>query len=93
MYFKTKCYRTRTFNENGKFEVEFEEHSFWRKLFGRPYKFKYCTSSVEIKHDKYLSDDVGLYYDWFDKDDNLITDTKTLDKISYVINSFKKERF
>ncbi|UUW39900.1 hypothetical protein VP14_213 [Vibrio phage VPMCC14] len=82
-----KSYGYTTCNDNGKFEVQWsEDKTFFTKLFRIPTEFRYWTSSKEIKTNKYLSSNVGLYYEWFDMEGNQVSCIKTLQKISDVVN-------
>lgn len=76
-----------THNENGKFEVEWVIDSTWlRTVFKLPTSYKYWTDSKELKHWKYLPDNVGTYYNWYDSEGNKVFCNKTLQKITEVVN-------
>ena len=79
-----------TNNIDGNFEVSWENNpTIFTKLFRRPTKFVYWTTSKELKTDKYKSRNVGLYYDWFDSKGNKVICVKILDNISKVINEMQ----
>jgi len=79
-----------TKNEKGLFEVSYTIDSFWRKLLGLKTKFVFTTNSTELKYSVYLSDNCGLYYEWFDEKGDEVTEVKTLTLISDVINNLKE---
>ncbi|AUR84762.1 hypothetical protein NVP1063O_095 [Vibrio phage 1.063.O._10N.261.45.C7] len=82
-----KTYGYTTHNENGKFEVNWSVDLTWiRTVFKLPTSYKYWTDSKELKHWKYLPDNVGIYYNWYDSEGNKVSCNKTLQKITEVVN-------
>ena len=77
-----------TRNENGDFEVNFElKDSLISRFSNKKRKFKFYTTSYEIKYIPYLSEHCGKLYDWYNEDGGLVTNIKVLNIISNIINA------
>ena len=78
----TKHFGYTTCNGQGLFEVRWEIDSFWRKLFGMKTTFKFVNHTMHKANYKTVK---LSHQQWFDEQDNLVTNKSTIDDVNSVI--------